>query len=399
METKYLLYFGGILFAGLIFGRLAKLCKLPNVTGYLIAGLVFGPSCLNLLPAGALSNMDIISDVALGFIAFSVGSEFKFSYLKKVGATPMVIAIFEAFGAIILVFAGLIIFKFDADFSIVLAAIASATAPAATIMVVRQYQAKGPVTDTLLTVVALDDAVALMGFGIASAIAQAIDGTASSLAMTILMPVIQIVGALAIGCAMGFLFKIPMYFFKKDGNRLIITCGFIFIGVAVANLLNLSSLLLIMAMGATLINAVKADNTIPRIADFVTPPIFLMFFVISGAELDISVLPTIGLVGVLYLVLRVVGKYTGACLGAAIMHAPAAVKKYLGPTLLPQAGVAIGLSLIATEMFPDYGPTIRAVILCATFVYELIGPMVTKISLRAAGEIPSAQKKTAANAK
>ena len=387
MQDKILLYLGITLFCGLLFGRLAKLVRLPNVTGYLIAGLVIGPCVLKILPAGMLSSLDIISDVALGFIAFAVGCEFKLSYLKKVGAGPVIIAVCEAFGAILLVFAGLLVAGYPADFSIVLAAIASATAPAATIMVVRQYKAKGPVTDTLLTVVALDDAVALMGFGIAAAIAQAIAGTASSIAMTVLKPVLEIVGALAIGAVMGLLFQIPLHFFKKDGNRLIITCGFIFLGVAIADLLGLSSLLLIMAMGATLINVVKTNNTVPKIADYVTPPIFLLFFAISGAELDITVLPGIGLVGVIYLLLRVIGKIAGASLGAAIAKSPPAVKKYLGPTLLPQAGVAIGLSLIATQMFPTYGATIRAVILCATFVYELIGPAVTKIALKAAGEI------------
>lgn len=387
MENEYLLYLGILLFAGLVFGRIAKLCRLPNVTGYLMAGLVLGPCCLKVLPAGLLPNLDIISDVALGFIAFSVGSEFKLSYLKKVGTGPIIIAIFEAFSAILLVFAGLMLAGFPLDFSLVLSSIAAATAPAATIMVVRQYQSRGPVTDTLLTVVALDDAVALMGFGIASAIAQAVSGTSDSVALTVLKPVLEIVGALGIGGVMGALFLIPMHFFKKDGNRLIIVCGFIFLGVAVAKLLNLSSLLLIMAMGAVLVNIVRQNNTMNHISDFVTPPIFLLFFAISGAELDISVLPAIGLVGILYVLLRVVGKWAGASLGAVIAKSPAMVKKYLGAALLPQAGVAIGLSLLATQMFPTYGPQIRAVILCGTFIYELIGPAITKLALKSAGEI------------
>ena len=387
MPDNYLLYLGIVLFAGLIFGRLAKLCRLPNVTGYLVAGLLLGPSFLNLIPQGTLSHLDIISEVALGFIAFAVGSEFKLTYLKKVGPGPLIIAVMEAFGAMVLVFAGLTIAGFPADMSILLAAIASATAPAATIMVVRQYRAKGPVTDTLLTVVALDDAVALMAFGIAAAVAQAMHGASSSLVWTVTKPLLEIVGALGIGGVLGLLFLVPMHFFKKDSNRLIITCGFIFTGVAVADLLGLSSLLLIMAMGSVLVNVAKADNSIPRIADSVTPPIFLLFFAISGAELDIRVLPSIGLVGVLYLVLRVLGKMGGAALGGIIAKSPPTVKKYLGFTLIPQAGVAIGLSLLATQMFPSYGPQIRAVVLCATFVYELIGPAVTKLGLKAAGEI------------
>ena len=387
METQYLLTLGIMLFTGLAFGRLAKLVKLPNVTGYLVAGLVFGPCFLNLFHAELLPSLDIISDVALGFIAFAVGSEFKLSYLKKVGSGPVIIAVFEAVMAVVVVFLSLIALGYPADFSLVLSSIAAATAPAATIMVVRQYNARGPLTDTLLTVVALDDAVALMAFGIASAAAQAIGGQSTSILVTVLTPIIEIVGALGIGFAQGLLFLFPMKYFKKDGNRLIIVCGFIFFAVGLANLLNLSSLLLIMAMGATLINVAKVQNTIPRIADFVTPPIFLLFFVISGAELDASVLPTIGLVGVTYVVMRVAGKWLGAMLGAFIAKSPSVVKKYLGPTLLPQAGVAIGLSLIATESFPAYGAKIRAVILCGTFIYELIGPAVSKFALKAAGEI------------
>ncbi len=387
METQYLLTLGIMLFTGLAFGRLAKLVKLPNVTGYLVAGLVFGPCFLNLFHAELLPSLDIISDVALGFIAFAVGSEFKLSYLKKVGSGPVIIAVFEAVMAVVVVFLSLIALGYPADFSLVLSSIAAATAPAATIMVVRQYNARGPLTDTLLTVVALDDAVALMAFGIASAAAQAIGGQSTSILVTVLTPIIEIVGALGIGFALGLLFLFPMKYFKKDGNRLIIVCGFIFFAVGLANLLNLSSLLLIMAMGATLINVAKVQNTIPRIADFVTPPIFLLFFVISGAELDASVLPTIGLVGVTYVVMRVAGKWLGAMLGAFIAKSPSVVKKYLGPTLLPQAGVAIGLSLIATESFPAYGAKIRAVILCGTFIYELIGPAVSKFALKAAGEI------------
>ena len=387
METQYLLTLGLMLFTGLAFGRLAKLVKLPNVTGYLVAGLVFGPCFLNLFHAELLPSLDIISDVALGFIAFAVGSEFKLSYLKKVGSGPVIIAVFEAVMAVVVVFLSLIALGYPADFSLVLSSIAAATAPAATIMVVRQYNARGPLTDTLLTVVALDDAVALMAFGIASAAAQAIGGQSTSILVTVMTPIIEIVGALGIGFALGLLFLFPMKYFKKDGNRLIIVCGFIFFAVGLANLLNLSSLLLIMAMGATLINVAKVQNTIPRIADFVTPPIFLLFFVISGAELDASVLPTIGLVGVTYVVMRVAGKWLGAMLGAFIAKSPSVVKKYLGPTLLPQAGVAIGLSLIATESFPAYGAKIRAVILCGTFIYELIGPAVSKFALKAAGEI------------
>ena len=377
-----------IIFSGMLFGRLVKLVKLPNVTGYLIAGLVIGPCCFKLIPKDMLSNLDLISEIALGFIAFSIGSEFKLSYLKKIGMTPIVIAIFEACGAVLLVFLGLIAFGFDLPFALVLSAIAAATAPAATIMVVNQYKAKGPVTSTLLTVVAVDDAIALMAFGICVAIATMITGTGNSnIIMSIIQPIIEIIGALGIGFILGWLMLVPLKFFKKPGNRLSIIVGFVFLAVALADLLGLSSLLLCMALGSVFVNVSKESNEVMKISEAVTPPIYLMFFVVSGAELDVTVLSTIGLVGIIYLVLRVAGKIGGAALGGRLMKAEPNVIKYLGFSLLPQAGVAIGLSLVATTVVPEYGATIRAIILCGTLIYELIGPVVTKLALQKAGEI------------
>lgn len=387
MQFHVLGYLGIVIFSGLLFGRIVKKIKLPNVTGYLIAGLVIGPCVLGLIPKDLLTQFDIISEVALGFIAFSIGSEFQLSYLKKIGMTPIVIAVFEALGAVLLVFLGLIAIGQEISFSIVLAAIAAATAPAATIMVVNQYKAKGPVTSTLLTVVAVDDAIALMAFGICVAVANMINGQAENVAWTIAKPLVEIIGALAIGAALGCFLLFPLKFFKKSGNRLSIIVGTIFIGVALADLLGLSSLLLCMALGSVFVNLSRESNEVMKVSEMVTPPIYLMFFVISGAELDISVLAGIGLIGVVYLVLRVAGKIGGAALGAVLMKAEKNVVKYLGFSLLPQAGVAIGLSLVATTVVPEYGATIRAVILCGTLIYELVGPVITKIALKKAGEI------------
>lgn len=377
-----------ILFSGLIFGRVVKLIKLPNVTGYLIAGLIIGPYCFKLIPLNIVVEFELISEIALAFIAFTIGSEFKISYLKKVGMTPIVIAILEALTATVLVTGILVLFGFDIEISLLLGAIASATAPAATIMVVKQYNAKGPVTDTLLSVVALDDAVALIVFGFSMAMVNSMQNPGQySAMMSAGLPIIEIVGSIIIGLVLGLLFTVPLRFFKKDSNRLIITTGFIFIGSALASMLGLSPLLLCMFMGATLVNVNKSAKSIFKLVDGVTAPIFLMFFVVSGAELDITFLPKIGLIGILYIVSRVAGKVTGASIGAIIMKAPETVKKYIGFTLIPQAGVAIGLSLIASQTLPEYGQTIRAVILSATLIYELIGPAFTKIGLRKAGEI------------
>lgn len=383
-----LFYLALILFSGLIFGRLVKFIKLPNVTGYLIAGLIIGPYILNLIPKNIVTDFELISEMALAFIAFSIGSEFKLSYLKRVGLTPIIIAIFEGLTATVLVTGVLVIFGFDIQISLLLGTIAAATAPAATIMVVKQYKAKGPVTETLLSVVALDDAVALIAFGFSMAIVNSMQhpGEGSAI-MTVILPLIEIIGSIVLGIILGLLFNIPLRFFKKDSNRLIIVVGFIFLGSAIASMLGLSSLLLCMSMGTALINTSKSGESIFKIVDNITAPIFLIFFVVSGAELDITILPSIGLIGILYVVFRVIGKISGAYIGSTLIKAPETVKKYIGFTLIPQAGVAIGLSLTASQTLPEYGKTIRAVILCATLVYELIGPAMTKIGLKKAGEI------------
>jgi len=379
-----------MIFGGMLFGRLAKFLKLPNVTGYLIAGLVLGPCVLKLIPQDIVASMTVIPDVALGFIAFSVGSEFKLSYIKRVGVTPIVIACLEALGATLFVTGALLLAGQDLAFSIMLGAIAAATAPAATIMVIRQYNAKGPVTQTLLTVVALDDAAALMLFGIATAIAQALLGNGGgSLLLTIGKPIYQIVGSLLLGGVLGGLFIVPLRFFKKQGNRLSITIGMVFLAVALAGWLDLSALLVCMSMGMTFVNSSSQADDILRITDGFTPPILMLFFVLSGAQLDIGVLPSIGLAGIIYVLSRVAGKLAGAFAGAKMMKAPPAVAKYLGASLVPQAGVAIGLSLIATQVVPEYGAQIRAIILCGTLIYELVGPFITKLSLKKAGEIPA----------
>jgi len=398
MTLNTLLDLGIMIFCGMFFGRLAKHVKLPNVTGYLVAGLLIGPYFFHafglnfsILTTDFLNNITVISEAALGFIAFSIGNEFKVSYFKRVGVTPIVIAILESLFAVIFVVAGLILTGNSVPFSLVLGSIAAATAPAATIMVVKQYRAKGPVTETLLSVVALDDATALMFFSISVAIAQTMVNPAkASVVGAILSPIVQIVSALAIGAVMGLIYMIPLRYFKKDGNRISLTVGFVFAGIGLANMLGLSSLMLCMAMGAIVANLCSDVDKIMDLCDHITPPIFMLFFVASGAGLEIDVLKKVGLIGVVFVVLRVVGKIFGAALGGFVCKADKAISKYLGPCLLPQAGVAIGLTLVAGRVVPDFAPQIRAVVLCGTLIYELIGPGVTKMSLKKAGEIKEA---------
>lgn len=376
------------LFLALIAGKIVKQVKLPNVTGYLIMGLIAGPYCLNLVPADMVSKLSIIPEIALGFIAFSIGSEFKLSYLKKVGKAPIIIAILEAVGAVVFVDLALILTGNDIAFSLVLGAIAAATAPAATLMVVKQYKAKGPVTETLLPVVALDDAAALMCFGLSVAVAKSINSTEEvSVISTILNPVIEIVGALLIGAVLGVIFRFLAKFYTGRGNRLAITYAMVFLCIGVCDYIGWSALLACMAMSAVLVNTSNASDVIFEQVDRMTPPVFMLFFFLSGADLNLGLLSKVGVIGIIYIIFRVVGKVVGAAVGGKISNAKPIVQKYLGFTLIPQAGVAIGLAATSMTVVPEYGETIRTIILCGTVIYELIGPVTTKIALKKAGEI------------
>lgn len=391
-----------VLFTGLLFGKLAKYFKFPNVTGYLLGGLLIGPVLglvgVHIIPESGFEELHTISQIALGFIAFSIGTEFQLSYFKRVGKLPIVIASLESFFAIIVVFVTLIAFGNDMRFSLVLSAIAAATAPAATIMVIKQYKAKGEVTENLLSVVAIDDATAIVFFGLFVAVAKAI-GNASgdfNLAWMITKPFVEIVMSLSIGGLAGFILSLGLKWYTGRGNRISLLIAFIFMVAASPELIKLalpdfevSTLLACMMMGAVFTNLVKEDilDTVMFLVDRVTPPIFIMFFVISGAELNFNVLMTVGGIGVIYIVGRVIGKLFGAFLGAELANGSPKVKKYLGWGLVPQAGVAIGLTIVAANIVPEYSAKISAVILSATFIYELVGPLITKTALTKAGEI------------
>ena len=386
---KILLSLAAAMAVGLAMTRVVKKIHLPNVTGYLIAGLLVGPYCLNWVGSDSFESLSIITSVALGFIAFSIGGEFKLSHIRQIGSRAIVITCFEALTAVVLVGAALILFRFPLPLALTLAAIAAATAPAATLMVVRQYKAKGPVTSTLLPVVAMDDAVCLMAYAICSAIARTlVAGQGMTVWSMFLQPVLEIVESLAVGFSIGFVLTVCLRFFKSRANRLSLMVASVFLGTALADLWGLSSLLVCMMIGAAMVNLSAEAEAVMEGCDRWTPPLFMIFFVISGAELDLGVVPSVGLLGVLYLVFRTLGKYMGAYIGSALTHAAPAVRKYLGVTLLPQAGVAIGMAQLAMTELPEYGPSIRAVILCGTLIYELVGPVLTKIFLTKAGEIP-----------
>lgn len=388
-----LLSLGAAIAIGLVFNRIVKKLGLPNVTGYLVAGVIIGPSFLQIIPATWVEELTLLVNVALGFIAFSIGGEFRLSKIRNIGKSVIIITFFQALMTTLVVDIGLLLF-FEPAIAIPLGAIATATAPAATLMVVRQYNAKGPVTDMLMPVVALDDAVGLMVFSISLSIAKLTVASENVNALHMLLdPIKEIVLSLVVGAAIGAVLTFGMGFFHSRSNRLTSIICAVFLGTSISSLFGLSSLLLCMSIGAVMANFYEESEKMLDITEHWTPVVFLLFFVISGAELDLSIVPTVGLLGVLYLVLRSAGKYFGARLGASVVHEHKNIRKYLGVALLPQAGVAIGMSQIVVSELPEvYGARIRAVVLCATLVYELVGPLLTKLVLTKAGEIEKPQK-------
>lgn len=420
------LYVAALILAALLSTRLIKLIKLPNVTAYIITGIVMGPFVFGLLfnnftyegikdsvIYSYTDRLGWVSTIALGFIAFSIGTSFKGSVLKAVGKRVVVITIFEALFASIMVIIVLLIAHFmfpkqiPLELVLTLGAIASATAPAATLMVIKQYNARGPLVNTLLPVVALDDAAALILFAILFQIATSLgNGGNFSLYNMLLKPLIEISISLGIGAVLGFFISLMNKFFKSRNNRLIWCIFVVFTSAGLYMLFKkqelggfeLSSLLMCMVSGAIYTNMCKDSNRTLDVMERFTSPIYMMFFVISGACLDISIffnkngLIVLAISGI-YIIFRVIGKWLGAFVGSSITHAEPQVKKYLGFTLIPQAGVAIGLATNASKLFNEkvetqtIGALIIAIILSSTLIYELFGPLISKIALKKAGEI------------
>lgn len=385
-----LYYVAIIILMGMIMARLVSMLKLPNVTGYLIAGVLIGPSLLNLVPREISTNLGIISEAALGFIAYSIGSEINFNHLKKVGKSLITITFFEAVFPIVLVTLTMIfVFKQPISFALVIGAIASATAPASTIMIIKQYKAKGPVVDTLLPVVAMDDAIAIISFGVAFTIAKSFmkAGVEFSIVQAIFMPIWEILLALIVGFIFGFILCYMIPKIKGEDELLSAVIVSLFMAIGFAEFLNVSTLLVCMMVGITVSNLAHNSIRAISIINRITPPIYIAFFTLAGVELDLGVLRYAGLMGIGYVVVRSLGKAIGASIGAKLTNADKMVQRYLGLTLLPQAGVAIGLSMIAQTVMPEFGTTIRTIILASTVIYELIGPVIAKTALVKAGEI------------
>ena len=387
-KVNYFYYLAIILIAGLLMGKVISYLKLPKVTGYLIAGILIGPFVLKLVPNNAVKGLTVISEAALGFIAYNIGSSLNFNKLKNIGKGIIIISLLEALMAsFVVTLAMKFIFGQTLEFSLAIGAIASATAPAATIMVLKQYNAKGPLVDTLIPVVAIDDGIAVIAFGIAIAFAKIISKGASSVSIwTFLEPFIEIFSSLLLGCAIGLGLVYLNKLFKQKESTLSLVIMAIFLVIGLAGYFNISNLLACMALGGTVSNIVESKSKLLSTLDNITSPIFIAFFTISGIQLDLSVLKTVGVLGIGYVVFRVIGKILGAAIGAEIAKSEPVVKKYLGLTLVPQAGVAIGLTMIVGEVLPSCGDYIRAIILASTVIYELIGPLCTKVAIFKAGE-------------
>lgn len=399
-----------VLLVGLLLTRVAKKIGLPAVTAYLITGIIFGPFLIGKLGVEGfgfnslkqVENYSILCDLALGFIAFSIGNEFRLSQLKKIGKQATIIGIFQAVFTTIVVDIVLIAFSLirpdvlPLPAAVILGAVASATAPAATLMVVKQYKAKGEVTDILLPVVALDDAVGLVLFAISFGVAKTIDAGVINVVSVIVEPILEVVLSLTLGAVMGILFNFFERFFHSRSKRLAVSAGFVMLTVAISCLkfevlgvhIGFSSLLSCMMLGTVFCNICDFSEELMERIDRWTAPLYILFFVLSGAELDFRVFESvmIVIVGIIFILVRSLGKYYGASISAKMSNCSPNIIKYLGITLLPQAGVAIGMASKALEL-GEIGIIVQSVTLFAVLVYEIVGPYLTKIALIKSGDI------------
>ncbi len=403
---RILMQLSAAMFGGLLMTRLAKQLKLPAVTAYLVMGVLLGPFCFGSLgivfrSPEEVEGMDLISQTALGFIAFTIGNEFRLEQLRHMGRQAITVGILQAVCTTIMVDIGLICLHFivpqviSIPSAVTLGAIAAATAPAATLMVVRQYKANGPLTKLLLLVVAIDDAVGLILFAASFGVATALESGVISLQSVLLEPVLEIVLSLLLGSLAGLLLHFMEKYFHSGSKRLClsISCVLFTVGVSMLEFrvggvhIGFSLLLVCMMAGTVFCNICDFSESLMEHIDDWTAPLFVLFFVLSGAELDLHILsnPMVLLIGAVYIVFRSAGKILGAYGSCSLTKCSPEITKYLGITLLPQAGVALGMALTAQQL--QDGATVRSVVLFSVLVYELIGPALTKRALLAAGEI------------
>jgi Kef-type K+ transport system membrane component KefB len=398
---QILLLFGVILILGLAGGRLFEKMGIPQVVGYIIIGLILGESITHIISGNLLDNLSPLTSIALAFIGFMVGGELNIATFRKYGGQFFTILFSEGMLAMILVSVFVTLWTRNIALGILLGALSSATAPAATVDVLWEYRSRGPLTNTILAIVALDDGLALILYGFAFAFSKAIVGRETlNLQNMLSQPLLEIFGSVAIGIALGFLADKSLQWIKSKEDKLVIIIGTVLLASGAAAMLQLSLILTSMVLGfyLTNINPHRNESNFEIIKAFV-PPIYIIFFVLIGARLNLGLLPKMGIIGALYIIGRTAGKWIGAFGGAKLSHSPDTVRKYLGFALFSQAGVAIGLALDTYQNFRHYGAagnqignTIINVIAATTFIVQIIGPPSTKYAISRAGEIPHQSK-------
>lgn len=377
-----------IIFFGLLFGKIVKIVKFPEVTGYLLAGIFIGPYVFKFISFEQINNLNTFSIIALTFISFMIGAEFKWSYVKKVGKNPFIIGAIASILTMALVTICTFILGYSISFSLLLGAIASSTAPAAILMIVKEYNAKGEVTNAMLSVIAIDDIISMVLFGFSFAIANYLNVENSTL-LGLLNPFKEIFLSIIIGGIIGFILGYLSKLFKNDSDIVCLIIAFTFLLMIICDYFDISSMLTAMIMGIIFVNLfkVKLTDHILDLVDYITPPILIIFFVASGASLDFSLLSDIGLLGLGYILMRSVGKIYGAMLGSKIVKSSKNVTKYLGPTLLSQTGLPIGLATVAVTALTTEADSLITVVIATSFIFDVFGPILAKISLKKAKEI------------
>ena len=378
-----------VLLVGVIGGKVAKIFKLPNVSGYLVAGLFLGPSFFGFISGQDIETFSVINELALAVIAFSIGNEFILKDMLKLGKSIVIITLTEVVGAVALVFSVMyFVFHQSFAFSIVIASMSAATAPAATLLVIRQYKAKGPLTKTILPVVALDDVFGIIAFGIAMSLAKLSIGQEKfSITKMISEPLIEIGGSILLGFVLGLLLVIAAKKSKGRDERQAISLVAIGVATGISNWLGLSPLLTSIMMGTTMVNMLHSSKKVfDSVNDFVNP-VYILFFTLAGASLDLSILASVGLLGVAYVISRAGGKIIGAWCGAKAVKTDPMVRKYLGFALLPQGGISIGLIVLVRQQLPELSTAISTIIMFSVLIYEVSGPIFAKLDIQKAGEI------------
>lgn len=383
----------GLLILGFLFGRLGNLLKLPRVTGYIIAGIIFGPSLLKIFGENSIARLEFIPQLALGIIALVIGAGLSFSLVKRLGFRLILITLLQSLGAFILVLLFLFLFKMPLGAALPLAAIATATAPAATVAIIREYRSRGPLTETTLAVVALDDAIAIILFGLILTLdLKHLSAFGETAIASLSASFLEILAALAIGIVLGLVAHLLIKITKEITDSLIIILGIIFLGIGIASISNVSALLTNMFLGLTLINVSSKNSEIVVNMEKLTPPIYCFFFVLAGAHLNLKAFTAAGwtliIWATIFVLTRIIGKIVGAYVGGTLSRAPDAIRKYLGLTLIPQAGVAIGLSLLISKAssYFEFRSIILNITLMAVAFNEIVGPLCTKFALFKAKE-------------